>query len=166
MHQIKNNIYFIKLFLKISLSVICYLAFTIYTVPMYKEIRTYVDEKINSNKKTLVIGSTHINVAIMNTPEKRTQGLSGKSHLDQDEGMFFMFDDIDSHNFWMKDMNFSIDIIWFNEYSEVIYIVESLGPETYPATFAPSTKSKYVLEVPAGFVKREGIKLGDKFDLY
>lgn len=154
------------MFLKVGLSVICYLAFTLYTVPMYKNVRAYVDEKISSTTKTIVVGSTPITIEVADTPEKRIQGLSGREELRNNEGMFFIFEEIDFHGLWMKDMNFSIDIIWFDEYAEVVYIVQDIHPDTYPTVFKTPTKSKYVLEVPAGFVKREGIKLGDKIDLY
>ena len=166
MYQVKNNIYFIKVFLKVTLSIICYLFFTLYTVPMYHNVRAYVDEKMFLTKRALVVGETNIIVDVVDTPESRQLGLSGRKNLEQGHGMLFVFQLSDMHGFWMKDMNFNIDIIWFNEYGEVSYYVENISPDTYPTVFAPPTKSLYVLEVPFGFVKEKGIKLGDKIDLY
>lgn len=154
------------MFLKVGLSVFCYLAFTLYTVPMYKNVRAYVDEKMTSTTKTIVLGTTAITVDVADTLETRAQGLSGRKELKDHEGMFFIFEEVGLHGIWMKDMNFSIDIIWFDEYAEIIHIAQDIKPSTYPEVFTPPTKSKYVLEVPAGFVKQEGIKLGDKIDLY
>jgi uncharacterized protein len=165
MNIVKNNIYFIKIFLKVFLSIICYLAFTLYTVPAYNNVRAYIDEKMVSSKKYIVVGESSIFVEIADTDEKRIKGLSGRKELARNSGMLFIFPKRDLHGIWMKDMNFSIDIIWFNEFGEIVHIVENATPESYPKTFTPPKKSQYVLEVRAGFVKREGLKLGDKVDL-
>lgn len=147
-----------------SLSVICYLAFTLYTIPAYKNISAYVDEKIN--QQNIIIGETSLLVDIVTTPQARKDGLSNREPLLENEGMLFVFEEMGDHGIWMKDMKFSIDIIWLNEYGEVVDFEEHVSPDTYPEVFSPSQKSKYVLETHAGFVKKEGIKLGDKIDLY
>lgn len=166
MYPIKNNIYFIKVFLKVSLSITCYLAFTIYTVPVYKNVRAHVEEKMNTKIQNIIIGETSLIVEIRDTPESRQRGLSGREPLRSHEGMLFVFEELGDHRFWMKDMKFSIDIIWLNEYGEVIHYAENISPDTYPTLFNSPQQSKYVLETQAGFVKKEAIKLYDKIDLY
>lgn len=166
MNPIKNNIYFLKVSLKIVVSIICYLIFTLYTIPAFNNVRAYVDEKMFTDKRVIVVGETPVIVGVVDTQEAREKGLSGKSELAEGTGMLFIFEEIGMHAFWMKDMNFSIDIIWFNEYGEVIYFVENISPNTYPAKYTSTQESLYVLEVPAGFIKKQGIKIGDKIDLY
>lgn len=155
-----------KFLLKIILSIICYFAFTFYTVPLYHNVRAYVDEKLLTNKKTIVIAENLLSIEVVDTDEKRALGLSGRLELLPNTGMLFVFQEKDKHDFWMKDMNFDIDIIWFNEYGEVIYFIEKATPESYPELLGPDKGSMFVLEVPAGYVKSSGIKLGDKIDLY
>jgi uncharacterized membrane protein (UPF0127 family) len=133
---------------------------------MYKNVRAYVDEKMFSDKKSVVVGETTVVVDVVDTPEERERGLSGRIELLENEGMLFIFEKLDLHGFWMKDMNFSIDIIWFNEYAEAVHVLENISPNTYPTVFSPPVQAKYVLEVPAGFIKTHGIKLGDTIDLY
>jgi uncharacterized membrane protein (UPF0127 family) len=48
----------------------------------------------------------------------------------------------------------------------VVDIKENLKPETYPDVFRPNRESMYILEVPAGFVKTEGIKVRDQVTLF
>lgn len=152
--------------LKAILVIGVYVFFTIYTMPIYNKVRAFVDEKITAQKRAVVIGSTSIFVDVADTQEERIQGLSGRESLEDNQGMLFIFEESDKHGIWMKDMKFSIDVIWFNEYGEVIYFVEKARPESYPKTFSSSDNSRYVLEVPAGFIKREGIKMGDRIDLF
>ena len=63
-----------------------------------------------------------IKVELAITPEARARGLSGRQGLTQDEGMLFVFDTPGKYPFWMKDMNFAIDMIWISEDSKVVYI--------------------------------------------
>ncbi len=117
--------------------------------------------KENDYKKYAVIGDVKLNISIADSDTDRIKGLSGTKSLDFNEGMFFIFDKVDNHGIWMKDMNFPIDIIWFDQTKRVVYIEENVTPETFPNVFKPKVKSKYILEVPAGFVKKNGIKIYD-----
>lgn len=164
-HQ-KNNIYFLKMILKIGLSIICYLFFTLYTVPIYNSVRVYANEKLFVDKRTIVLAGASFIVEVADTPEKIKKGLSERKELVENTGMFFVYETSDFHPIWMKDMNFSIDIIWFDTSGHIVHILEDISPDTFPTLFVPSKESRYVLEIPAGTVKKYGIKLGDTIDLY
>lgn len=166
MNPIKNNSYFLKVSLKVGLSIICYLAFTIYTVPAYTQVRAYVGEKMFTDKRAIVIGNTSLSVDVVDDAEERARGLSGRKELLPYTGMLFIFEEARTHGIWMKDMNFNIDVIWFNVYGEVVYFVEDLSPESYPTVLTPPLESLYILEVPSGFIKQNGIKVGDRIDFY
>src|SRR4030042_2564613 len=68
----------------------------------------------SSNFKTAQINGQKIFVEIADTPEKRSQGLSGRDNLSQNQGMLFIFNQPAIPSFWMKDMNFPLDFIWIN----------------------------------------------------
>ena len=65
------------------------------------------------------------------------------------------------YDFWMKDMNFALDIIWLSEDLHIVYIKKDARPESYPAIFGPEMDTKYVLEVVSGFASRYNLKTGD-----
>src|SRR3989304_6446445 len=69
----------------------------------------------------VVIAGTTINVEIAQTEAEREQGLSGHKPLADDEGMLFIFDKPGYHGFWMKDMLFSIDIIWISADKKIVH---------------------------------------------
>ncbi len=121
----------------------------------------------NSSKtiNSVQIAGQNIKVILALTEDEQTKGLSVKDKLNENEGMLFVFDQIGKHNFWMKDMNFSIDIIWLGEDMKVVYVKENVHPETYPETFGPEISSKYVLELVAGFSKKNNLKIGDSVKL-
>lgn len=111
------------------------------------------------------VGSTTIPVILASSPDDRTRGLSGRQSLPEKEGMLFAFPQADFHGFWMKDMNFPIDIVWINEQMKVVYLKENVQPQTFPEIFKPDQKALYVLEVNAGFARSVGITDGGTLEL-
>lgn len=110
----------------------------------------------------LEIGGRKISVAYAVTPAEQAQGLSGTTSLADGRGMLFIFPTDTSMPFWMKDMNYALDIIWISEDKTVADITPNLDPASYPDSFGPSVPVRYVLEVPAGFVIENGINIGDR----
>ncbi len=118
---------------------------------------------VKETSSRISVGGVEVEVEIRDTPQERGQGLSGKTSLPDGEGMLFIFEKADGHGFWMKDMNFSIDIIWIDANRKIVGIEENVSPSTYPEIFYPQTDILYVLEVPAGFAKRQNIEVGEMF---
>lgn len=111
------------------------------------------------------IREVQIPVTIADTVESQRQGLSGTASLETGTGKLFVFTKSDTHGFWMKDMNYAIDIIWIDASGTIVYIVPSLAPDSYPSVYASPVPAKYVLEVNAGFTRQQGIVEGDQVDL-
>jgi len=106
------------------------------------------------------VGSTTISVEVADTQGERTQGLSGRTTLPEGHGMLFVFEREGDWGIWMKDMKFSIDIIWMNREGNIITIARDVAPQTYPNAFYPTQPALYVLEVPAGFSDKNGVAEG------
>jgi len=108
------------------------------------------------------VGSGVFNVKLANTEPARLQGLSGKAKLEANEGLLMVYETDAQHGIWMKDMKIPIDIIWMNSDKKVIFIVTDAAPELGETkTYKPKSPARYVLEVPAGTVKKSAIKIGD-----
>lgn len=147
-----------------SKTIICYVVFLVFffAVPIAKDFKKAFTGATDSTYATrVVIAETSVKVQVADDTDKRKTGLSDTTLLKPNEGMFFIFDKLDFHGIWMKDMDFPIDIIWLDQNKKVVYISENISPETFPKVFKPTIKSLYVLEVNAGFVKNAGIKIGD-----
>jgi uncharacterized membrane protein (UPF0127 family) len=125
------------------------------------ESATDQDSTINDNNIPLEIGGAMFDVTIADTPEKRKQGLSGTAFLPENTGKLFIFDTSDTYSFWMKDMNYAIDIFWLDDAKTIVHIAQSVSPDTYPTSFVPSKPARYVLETNAGVADSLGVKVGD-----
>jgi uncharacterized membrane protein (UPF0127 family) len=107
------------------------------------------------------IEENEILVVVADTEIERQRGLSGTAPLESDQGMLFVFDEPGLHGFWMKEMQYSIDIIWFDTEKKIIHLESSVQPSSYPQIFVSETLAQYVLEVPAGFVSKNLVTIGD-----
>jgi uncharacterized membrane protein (UPF0127 family) len=113
----------------------------------------------------IMIAGVNLTVEIAKTLTAQEEGLSDRSSLPIDHGMLFDFDHQDYWTFWMIDMKFPLDIIWFNSAHQVVYFVQNLPPCTPDncPTYTPDATAMYVLEVNAGFVATHHITLGTAF---
>ena len=73
-------------------------------------------------KSKLVLGGKTFSVDVADTVYTQAKGLSNRQSLGYNEGMLFIFKDVDIHGFWMKDMLFPIDIIWMDENLKINHI--------------------------------------------
>jgi len=114
--------------------------------------------------RILILNIT-LTVELAETQAQRIQGLSGRDSMPSDYGMLFIFNNESRWGFWMKDMKFPLDIVWFSSDRRVVFIEQNLlpcSPENCPL-FTPPVDALYVLEVNAGFVEAHNISLDDTF---
>jgi len=106
-----------------------------------------------------------LTVELATTPAAQQQGLSDRDSMPADHGMLFVFNQEAEWGFWMHEMRFSLDIIWFNANRQAVFIEQDLPPCTPAAcaVYTPPVNAMYVLEVNAGFVRTNGVKVGDTF---
>lgn len=138
-----------------------------YTCGLQKTCGSSVVEKIVRNGKKITLPKGEVYAEIVDTPQSRAQGLSERKGLAEDEGMLFVFEHPGKYGFWMKDMLFSIDIVWISEDGTVVHVEHSVTPETYskntsPQTFINTPDAKYVLELASGRADAFGLYLGTK----
>ena len=115
------------------------------------------------NSPKVSINNIDIPGEIVDTAETRRLGLSYREILEKDTGMLFDMQARAVTSFWMKEMNFPLDIIWIDG-NEIMHISENLPPAgSRPDTSYSSEFSiDYVLEVNGEFCEKNGIKVGDE----
>lgn len=116
-----------------------------------------VDPPAPASAPTLTIGDTTLLVEISDDAQKRAQGLSGRTSLQSNTGMLFLFEEAFLASFWMKDMNFALDFLWIRD-GVVVDITENVPAPTGDdlPTYSPNQPVDMVLEVNAGWVAAHG----------
>lgn len=110
--------------------------------------------------RTVSINGHKFTVEIADNFQERSKGLGERESLCDSCGMLFEFPEKGKHSFWMKDMNFSLDIIWILD-DEIAYITENIPPDS-KGSISPNVEADRVLEINAGLVSEYSIKKGDK----
>jgi len=147
---------------KIIFTVILILICGILILNRYQKVlvKTGVQNVIitNQNNKDITV-----NVELATTPAEQAKGLSDRKILKVGSGMLFVFDNKQIMSFWMKNMNFPLDIIWLDD-NQIIKISRNLPPEGEKpiSIYSSDVPVNYVLEVPAGFCKNNNINEGNK----
>ena len=114
---------------------------------------------------TITFAGQSLTVDLAKTSSQQELGLGGRPSMTEDHGMLFVFGSASRWGFWMKGMEFPLDIVWFGANRSVIYFVQDLQPCT-PVdcqTYYPPGNALYVLEVNAGFVALHNVTVGETF---
>lgn len=121
-------------------------------------------QEIKKSITSITIKNTTFEIELAQTAQEKEQGLSNRESLAQNKGMLFLFDTKEIHPFWMKDMNFALDMIWIAD-SKIVDITHSMQPpknkNEYPAIASPKKPANKVLEINAGLSKTNGFEIGD-----
>lgn len=128
-----------------------------------------IGEQTNSQ---LVTGEVKINDAIFTvelaqSDEQRQLGLSGRKSLEQNKGMLFIFEQPGNYSFWMKNMQFPLDLVFIKD-NKVVSVAQNAQPtkeNENPPLFFPEGQVNKVLEINAGLTKKYGIKKGDDVEV-
>lgn len=109
----------------------------------------------------LTIGNTNFKTEVAETDSQKQLGLSNRIGIGADQAMLFIFDKSGIYSFWMKDMNFAIDMIWINDQKKIVHIEKAVRPDSFPKSFQSEVLAKYVLEVQENVTVNKNIKVGD-----
>jgi len=137
------------------------------TIPSETKLDT-----VNFPKGTIKIDEVVLQVQVADTEPARMRGLMFQDKLPFDKGMIFVFDEEQVIPMWMLNMQFPLDVIWFDSKGNVVHIEKNAAPcksaiETMTCTFqnAENKKARYVLEVSAGFVDKFNITEKSKLEI-
>jgi hypothetical protein len=135
-----------------ALAAVCALAVAVGALAAANRAEVVLDDRVR------------VAVDVVDTPELRERGLSGRPALGEYEGMLFLFPTPQIQTFWMKGMNFPLDILWIRE-GRIVGISPHVPPPPRMLRMLPRYSSPepcdVVLEVRGGQAKRWGLAVGD-----
>lgn len=120
----------------------------------------------DGNTVTVRVDRDTVKAPVAATEASRATGLANTPALGAEQGMLFVFEQSDVHSFWMKGVEYPIDIIWIEDetVSEVTPNVPPAAAGT-PDDALPRYQSQFpvnrVLEVPAGWAAQHNVQPGD-----
>ena len=120
-------------------------------------------ESVEFPMGTIKVDDVALQVQIADTEPRRVRGLMFQDQLPYDQGMIFVFEQPGLYSLWMLNMQFSLDMIWFDQDGKVVHIEKDVSPcktaleITTCQSVVPDNEAVYVLEVTSGFIDQNNI---------
>ena len=129
------------------------------SISITKEINFSKEGELTLRKTNDSIFKT-LDIEIAQTDYETQTGLMYRKSMEEHQGMLFIFQEEQPRSFYMKNTEFSLDIIYINKKKEVVSIQKNTIP--YDKNSLPSGEPVlYVLDIKAGLSDRWGIEIGD-----
>lgn len=155
-----------KLFLVFGLLIVIIVVVFIMQNGKYANLFSF--STATTHQSTITIDNQTFNILIAKTEKDKEIGLSKRSELPDNMGMIFPFDTPGFYAFWMKDMQFPLDIIYIHG-DKIVTIINNLqNPTPKNDTWQivkPTQESDLVLEINAGLSKKYNFQVGDMVKL-
>ncbi|MCC4212446.1 DUF192 domain-containing protein [Leeuwenhoekiella parthenopeia] len=101
-----------------------------------------------------------LSIELAETAYETETGLMYRESMKPDQGMLFVFEDEQPHNFYMKNTYIPLDLFFITKDQKIATIIENARP--LDETSLPSeVPVQYVLEVNAGSAETWNIQEGD-----
>ncbi len=114
----------------------------------------------NKDLVFLEVNGEVIKVWLADDDQERFRGLSDRVDLGPAEGMLFLYDRSEYHAHVMRRMLFPLDFL-FVDGDQVVDLVKGI-PQNFPGLIKGRKQYDKVLELPAGWINKHKIQVGDK----
>jgi uncharacterized protein len=139
----------------------------VFTIPKESELA-----ETNFTRGTVKLDNVTLDVQVAETDAQQTRGLMFQNELPYDQGMIFVVNQEQVIPIWMLNMQFPLDVIWFDSNGNVVHIATNVQPCKSALETATCTSdngggkmAKYVLEVTSGFVAKFNITQNSKLQI-
>ena len=128
-------------------------------------------ESVEFPRGTILVDDVALEVQIADSEPRRVRGLMFQDPLPYDQGMIFVFAEPGLYSLWMLNMQFPLDMIWFDQDGNIVHIEKDVPPcktaleITTCQSVVPDKEASYVLEVTAGFIEQNEITYDSKLTI-
>ncbi len=128
-------------------------------------------ESVEFPRGTILVDDVALEVQIADSEPRRVRGLMFQDQLPYDQGMIFVFDEPGLYSLWMLNMQFPLDMIWFDHDGNIVHIEKNIPPcktaleITTCQSVVPDNEASYVLEVTSGFIDQNNITKNSKLTI-
>ena len=126
--------------------------------------QSFAEEIVYSHAIVTTSTGEEIPVEVADTLKKRRLGLGKRTSLKKGWGMLFIFGKRKPYRFWMKDMQFPLDIIWLDNH-RIVHVIHNAKPSNSRDETEVMTSPvpvNFVLEIAAGRAAKLRLKTGQR----
>ena len=129
------------------------------------------EKDISFPKGTVRIDEQVITVEIAETASQHQRWMTFRhDRLPLDTAMLIKYDKPDLYEVWMLNIEYNLDLIWFDENGNAVYLKKDVPPcsnvvETVSCTYKTTKDSLYIMAATSGFVDFHHITEGSKMKI-
>jgi uncharacterized membrane protein (UPF0127 family) len=122
-------------------------------------------------KGTVRIDDDVVTVEIAETGAEKQRWMTFRhDRLPLDTAMLIKYDAPDLHEVWMLNVEYNLDLIWFDEAGVAVYMIRDAPPcenvvETVSCTYKTTRQALYVMAATSGFIDEHGVAIGSKMTI-
>ena len=137
---------------------------------------TFIPEEIKNrniefSKGTIAINHHSISTEIAETPAERQRWLTFRSEeMPLSSALLLVYDKADLYSLWLLNIQFNLDLIWFDGAGNIVYIKQDAAPckntlDAVQCTYKNTIPARYVLAATTGFINYHNITKNSKIKL-
>lgn len=137
---------------------------------------TFIPEEIKNrniefSKGTIAINNHSISTEIAETPAERQRWLTFRSEeMPLSSALLLVYDKADLYSLWLLNIQFNLDLIWFDGAGNIVYIKQDAAPcrntlDAVQCTYKNTIPARYVLAATTGFINYHNITKDSKIKL-
>lgn len=129
------------------------------------------DKDTGFPKGTVRIDGDVITVEIAETAAEKLRWMTFRQdRLPLDTAMLIKHDKPDLYEVWMLNIEYNLDLIWFDENGNAVYMIRNAPPcenvvETVSCTYKTTKQALYVMAATSGFIDEHDISVGSKMTI-
>jgi uncharacterized membrane protein (UPF0127 family) len=116
---------------------------------------------LRHGRVTIPEASASVDAELARTVPEGERGLMYRKSMGEEEGMLFYIDERKVQTFWMHNTCIPLDMLFIDDDGTIVGAVES-APVLDDGARQVDCPSRFVLEVNAGWVRRHGVKPGQR----
>jgi uncharacterized membrane protein (UPF0127 family) len=129
------------------------------------------NKNLDFSKGTIKIDEKIMNVELADSESERQRWLTFRNErLGPDSGLLLIYDNPDLYSLWLLNIRYPLDLIWLDQFGDVVYIKENANPcdnilDASVCTFKNTIPAKFVLATDSGFVSNNNITSNSRLEL-
>jgi hypothetical protein len=129
------------------------------------------DRDVSFPKGTVKIDSDVITVEVAETAAEQQRWMTFRQdRLPLDTAMLIKYDKPDLYEVWMLNIEYNLDLIWFDKDGNAVYMIKDTPPcenvvETVSCTYKTTKQALYVMAATSGFIDEHNISVGSKMTI-
>jgi uncharacterized protein len=129
------------------------------------------NKRLDFAQGTAIINGNLIKVEIAKSAaEKQRWLMFRQERLPLNSAMMLIYDKLDLYAIWLLNIEYNLDLIWFDENGNIVYMVKDASPckntlDASNCTYKNTKPAKYVIAAASGFIDEHKITRDSKMTI-